>query len=61
MRHTFQTVGDQTGLYVVVKSIMAHAESDGDMSANYRENVSDENMQSVVDHVHAWLYGGSHE
>jgi integrase len=61
LRHTFQTVGDQTGLYVVVKSIMAHAESDGDMSANYRENVSDENMQSVVDHVHAWLYGGSHE
>ena len=57
LRHTFQTVGDGSRDAVAVRAMMGHAESGNDMSAVYRERISDERLQAVADHVHEWLFG----
>jgi integrase len=56
LRHTHQTVGDESGDFVAVRTIMGHAFS-GDISAVYRERVSDERLRKVTDHVRGWLFG----
>lgn len=56
LRHTFQTIGDGARDPIATRHIMGHAESANDMSAVYREGVSDERLQAVVDHVRQWLY-----
>ena len=38
---------------------MGHA--DQSMAANYRERISDERLQAVVDVVHDWLFGEAAE
>ena len=38
---------------------MGHERGDRDMGANYRERVSDERLQAVVDVVHDWLFADS--
>jgi integrase len=55
IRHTFQTIGDETGDYLAVRRIMGH--SDNSISDVYRERFPDERLQRVVDHVHTWLWG----
>lgn len=57
LRRTFQTVGEESNDLVAVQAIMGHAPSSGDMSAIYRQRVSDERLQAVVEVVHKWLYG----
>jgi integrase len=54
LRHTFQTIGDESGDFLAVRSIMGHA--DNDISAHYRERISDERLRKVVNHVHTWLF-----
>ncbi|MEQ1904755.1 MAG: site-specific integrase [Pirellulaceae bacterium] len=54
LRHTFQTIGDETKDFVAVASIMGHAPSS--ISDNYREKISDERLKSVTNHVHDWLF-----
>jgi hypothetical protein len=39
-----------------VDAIMGHAPHSGDMSAVYRERVTDERLRAVADHVHGWLF-----
>jgi integrase len=55
LRHTFQTIGDEAKDFLAVRHIMGHADSD--ISANYRERISDERLRAVADHVRAWLFG----
>jgi hypothetical protein len=35
---------------------MGHAPGNSDMSAVYRQRVSDARLQAVVAHVHSWLF-----
>jgi integrase len=56
VRHGFQTIGDEVGDPVAVHFLMGHAEDAGDMSAHYRERISDERLRAVTDHVHDWLF-----
>ncbi len=56
LRRTFQTVGEESGDLVAVQAIMGHAPSGSDMSAVYRQYVTDSRLKAVVDTVHRWLY-----
>jgi integrase len=57
LRHVFRTVADGSLDQPAVNHIMGHADSS--MAAVYRERISDDRLQSVVDHVHSWLFAGS--
>jgi integrase len=59
LRHTFQTIGDETGDYLAVKQVMGHI--DGSISATYRERFPDAQLVAIVNHVHGWLYGEKRE
>src|SRR5262249_37322412 len=54
LRHTFQTIGDECGDFLAVRSIMGHADSD--IADNYRERISDERLRKVTGHVRGWVY-----
>jgi integrase len=53
LRHTFQTIGDESRDFVAVSSIMGHANSS--ISDHYRERISDERLVDVVKCVRQWL------
>ena len=53
LRHTFQTIGDETGDYLAVKMVMGHV--DPSISARYRERFPDARKVAVCDHVRGWL------
>jgi hypothetical protein len=56
LRHTFQTIGQQTLDKDAVRYIMGHVEDANDMSAVYNEQrPSDERLRKVTDHVRDWL------
>ena len=54
LRHTFETIGGDTGDQVAVNALMGHV--DESMAETYRERVKDERLQKVTNHVRAWLY-----
>lgn len=54
LRHTFQTIGDESGDFIAVRRIMGHASSD--IADVYRERISDERLKKVTEHVRAWLF-----
>lgn len=54
LRHTLASVGLQAADRDAVRSVMGHVEND--MLAEYDETgVSDQRLQAVTDHVHAWI------
>ena len=57
LRHTFQTIGEESGDFIATKSIMAHA--DDSISGVYREEVSDDRLLKVTNHIRRWLKGGA--
>ena len=58
LRRTFQTVAEETcGDFPAVSHVMGHAPKLGDMSATYRQRISDERLQRVADAVRGWLFG----
>jgi len=57
LRHTFETVGGETGDQVAVDFLMGHVADVNDMAARYRQRISDERLRAVTDHVHHWLFG----
>jgi integrase len=61
LRHTFSTIGSETGLIVAVEHIMGHAPSGGDMSAVYRHGVSGRLLRQVANHVRDRVLFGSAE
>jgi integrase len=54
IRHTFETVAGASKDQVAVDAIMGHV--DPSMAAAYREEISDDRLRAVVNHVHAWLF-----
>jgi integrase len=54
LRHTFQTIGDESRDFLAVRAIMGHVGAD--IADAYRERVSDERLQAVSDHIRAWLW-----
>lgn len=54
LRHTFETQGGESKDEVAVDAIMGHV--DNSMAAVYREQISDDRLRSVTDHVHGWLF-----
>lgn len=57
LRRTFQTIGEDSGDFPAVSHVMGHAPQSGDMSATYRQRISDERLRAVADVVHDWLFG----
>ncbi len=56
IRHVFQTVGDDAGDPLAVRFIMGYTPAAADMSAIYRERISDTRLKAVTDHVRRWLF-----
>lgn len=56
LRRTFQTVAENARDLVAVQAIMGHIPSENDMSARYRQRVSDDRLTDVTGHVHQWLW-----
>src|SRR4029079_10478624 len=56
LRRTFQTIAEEAHDLSAVQSIMGHAASGNDMSARYRQRVSDERLRAVSEYVRKWLY-----
>jgi integrase len=56
IRHGFQTVGDGSRDSGAVSFIMGHAPNSGDMSATYREDIEDDRLRAVTDHIREWLW-----
>ena len=56
LRQGFQTIGDEARDPIATRLIMGHAEMAGDMSAVYRERISDARLEAVVNHIHKWLF-----
>ena len=54
LRHTVETIGGESKDQVAVKAIMGHV--DNDISAAYRERISDARLRDVTDFVRAWLF-----
>jgi integrase len=54
LRHTFQTIGDETKDFISVSTLMGHVDSS--ISGHYREKISDERLLAVTDHIHDWLF-----
>jgi integrase len=54
LRHTFRTVADEAKDQPAADHIMGHESTH--MSSVYRERISDQRLQAVVDHVRAWLF-----
>jgi integrase len=54
LRHTFETAGAEGRDQVAVDHIMGHVRDD--MASVYRERISDERLQAVVNTVHDWLW-----
>lgn len=57
LRHTFQTVAEGARDLAAVQGIMGHAPSSNDMSAVYRERITDDRLKAVTDYVRHWLFG----
>jgi integrase len=57
IRHTFETIGGAVCDQVALDAIMGHV--DDSMAAAYREEVSDDRLRKVVDHVRTWLFGSA--
>jgi integrase len=55
LRRTFQTQAEESGDLVAVQSIMGHIPSERDMSARYRQRISDGRLKEAVEVVRQWL------
>ena len=58
LRRVFETVGGGTKDQVAVDVIMGHAPDQNDMASIYRQDVSDERLKAVSEHVYGWVFGG---
>lgn len=55
LRHTFRTVADNIKDAPAIRLIMGHV--DDSIDGVYREEISDDRLLAVTNHVHGWLFG----
>jgi len=55
LRHTFQTVADETKDFPAISLMMGHQQEG--MAARYRERISDDRLRAVAEYVRKWLFG----
>ncbi len=60
-RRTFQTVAAETLDFPAVSFIMGHAKKKTDMAAKYTQNIGDDRLRVVCNHVRDWLFGADSE
>ena len=56
LRHTFETIGGESLDQAAVDRIMGHAPHSNDISAVYRERMTDKRLHRVANHVRKWLF-----
>ncbi len=56
LRHTTETIGGAVRDQVALDHIMGHAPPASDMASVYREQIGDDRLRAVADHIHNWLY-----
>jgi integrase len=56
LRHTFETIGGGSRDQIAVDHIMGHSPASDDMSATYREQIEDDRLKAVAEHVRKWLW-----
>lgn len=56
LRHVFETIGGESMDQAAVDRIMGHAPRANDMSAVYRERMTDKRLFRVASHVRKWLF-----
>lgn len=54
LRHTFRTVADATLDFPAVRLVMGH--SDDSIDDTYRQNIADDRLIAVTEHVRRWLF-----
>ncbi len=57
LRRTFQTVAEECLDFPAVSHVMGHAAGSSDMSAKYRQRITDERIKRACEFVRTWLYG----
>ncbi|MEO8271591.1 MAG: tyrosine-type recombinase/integrase [Aureliella sp.] len=55
LRRTFQTQAEEARDLVAVQAVMGHISTERDMSARYRQSISDERLSAVAEVVRQWL------
>lgn len=55
LRHTFQTVAENSGDLPAVRYVMGHVPPSNDMGSVYRHEISDDRLQKVSLHVRRWM------
>jgi integrase len=55
LRRTFQTIAEGCDDIIAVRAIMGHADPQNDMSARYRQRITDERLHRAVETVREWL------
>jgi len=61
LRRTFRTVADEVGDQPAAMLVMGHIPPSTDMSAIYRQAISDDRLRIVADYVRGWLYPSDKE
>lgn len=56
LRRIFETVAGESEAQVPVDHIMGHSPDSDDMSAIYRQQISDSRLKSATDYVRQWLW-----
>jgi integrase len=56
IRRTFETIAGESRDQIAVNAIVGHAPAGNDMSAMYRERISDDRLRAVVEVVRTWLW-----
>jgi integrase len=56
LRHVTETVGAQVKDQPALDYLMGHVNPT--MGANYVEEIGDDRLRSIADHIHAWLFSG---
>ena len=56
LRHTFRTVADKVNDRNAIRLVMGHAD-EGEIDSHYIEEIEDDRLLAVSEHVRAWLFG----
>jgi integrase len=59
LRRTFQTIAEESLDFPAVKYVMGHSALSSDMSAVYRQRISDDRVKRVCEHVRGWVYANA--